>query len=141
MRQLNGLYTQRFNHAHDLVGHVFQGRFKSISYQATAGEFPAPVFLDVDWLLAQFGKTQSRAKTAYVSFVRDDISDIPKRKKLLRHLPLAEIAGTRKAKGEWMREAYRDHGYTMQVIADFAGLHHSTVSRLIKEGDENAPNE
>jgi len=62
MRQLNGLYTQRFNHAHDRVGHVFQGRFKSISYQATAGEFPAPVFLDVDWLLAQFGKTQSRPR-------------------------------------------------------------------------------
>jgi len=205
MRQLNGLYTQRFNHAHDRVGHVFQGRFKSIvvdqnayllelsryvvlnpvragmvddvadwpwsSYQVTAGEFPVPVFLHVDWLLAQFGKTQSRAQTAYVSFVRegigsqpwdmlngpdvlgddafrsrlqeqvmDDISDIPRRKNLLRHLPLAEIAGTSRAKGEWMREAYRDHGYTMQVIADYAGLHHSTVSRLIKEEDENAPN-
>jgi len=39
-----------------------------------------------------------------------------------------------------MREAYRDHGYTMQAIADHAGLHHSTVSRLIKEGDDNARN-
>ena len=30
MRQLNGVYTQRFNRAHDRTGHVFQGRYKSI---------------------------------------------------------------------------------------------------------------
>jgi len=30
MRQLNGIYTQRFNRRHHRVGHVFQGRFKAI---------------------------------------------------------------------------------------------------------------
>ncbi len=30
MRQLNGVYTQRFNRSHRRVGHVFQGRFKAI---------------------------------------------------------------------------------------------------------------
>lgn len=30
MRQLNGVYTQRFNRAHSRVGHVFQGRYKAI---------------------------------------------------------------------------------------------------------------
>ena len=30
MRQLNGVYTQRFNRRHQRVGHVFQGRFKAI---------------------------------------------------------------------------------------------------------------
>jgi REP element-mobilizing transposase RayT len=30
MRQLNGLYTQRFNRRHGQMGHVLQGRFKSI---------------------------------------------------------------------------------------------------------------
>lgn len=30
MRQLNGVYTQRFNRAHATVGHVFQGRYKAI---------------------------------------------------------------------------------------------------------------
>ena len=30
MRQLNGVYSQAFNRNHGLVGHVFQGRFKSI---------------------------------------------------------------------------------------------------------------
>ena len=30
MRQLNGVYTQRFNRSHQRVGHVFQGRFKAV---------------------------------------------------------------------------------------------------------------
>ncbi len=30
MKQINGIYTQRFNRKHLRVGHVFQGRFKSI---------------------------------------------------------------------------------------------------------------
>lgn len=30
MRQLNGVYTQRFNRRHNKVGHLFQGRFKAI---------------------------------------------------------------------------------------------------------------
>lgn len=30
MRHLNGVYTQRFNARHGLVGHLFQGRFKAI---------------------------------------------------------------------------------------------------------------
>lgn len=30
MRHLNGVYTQAFNRRHELVGHLFQGRFKAI---------------------------------------------------------------------------------------------------------------
>jgi len=30
MRQLNGVYTQRFNRRHERIGHLFQGRFKAI---------------------------------------------------------------------------------------------------------------
>lgn len=33
MRQLNGLYTQRFNKRHEFVGHLFQGRYKAILVQ------------------------------------------------------------------------------------------------------------
>jgi len=202
MRQLNGIYTQRFNRRHGRVGHVFQGRFKSIvvdkdsyllelsryvvlnpvragmvknaggwpwsSYRATAGEEKRPAFLDVSWLLSQFGKTEARAQAAYVRFVREGVDsqpwrllngpdvlggdtfrsrlqeqvkelagEIPKRKKLLRHLPLEEISRSSRDPCEWMREAYREHGYTMQAIANYAKLHHSTVSKIIKAGDEN----
>ncbi len=205
MRQLNGMYTQRFNRAHSRVGHIFQGRFKSIvvdkdayllelsryivrnpvaagmvknvsewswsSYRATAGELSAPSFLHVNWILSQFGASKVKARSAYTSFVNkvegqglwnqlngpDVLGDddfrgrlqqvvgeakegVPKRKRLLRHLPLAELAASGKSHGEWMSAAYREHGYTMRAIAEHAGLHHSTVSRLIKEGEENAPN-
>src|SRR4030042_5435992 len=30
MRQVNGLYTQRFNRAHERVGHILQGRFGAV---------------------------------------------------------------------------------------------------------------
>jgi REP element-mobilizing transposase RayT len=33
MRQLNGVYTQRFNRIYERVGHVFQGRYKAILVQ------------------------------------------------------------------------------------------------------------
>ena len=33
MRQLNGIYSQRFNRRHCLVGHLFQGRYKTILVQ------------------------------------------------------------------------------------------------------------
>jgi len=36
MRQLNGVYTQRFNRAHQRVGHVFQGRYKAILVEKQA---------------------------------------------------------------------------------------------------------
>jgi REP element-mobilizing transposase RayT len=36
MRQLNGVYTQRFNHHHQRVGHLFQGRFKAILVEKDA---------------------------------------------------------------------------------------------------------
>jgi REP element-mobilizing transposase RayT len=41
MRQLNGVYTQRFNRAHAQVGHVFQGRYKAILVDKV------PLLLDV----------------------------------------------------------------------------------------------
>jgi len=36
MRQLNGVYTQRFNRRHGRVGHVLQGRFKAIVVERDA---------------------------------------------------------------------------------------------------------
>jgi hypothetical protein len=36
MRQLNGVYTQYVNRRHELVGHLFQGRFKAILVERDA---------------------------------------------------------------------------------------------------------
>ena len=202
MRQLNGIYTQRFNRKHGQVGHVFQGRFKSIlvdkdayllelsryivrnpvaagmvehvgdwpwsSYRVTAGLEPSFLFLERDWLLSQFGASRQKAEAAYKSFVckeedivspwsqlngpdilGDDVfrsqlqvevdkfpEEVPRSKRALRHLPLAEIADERD-RSDWMHEAYTEHGYTMQEIATYAGLHHSTISKYIKMKDIN----
>ena len=53
---------------------------------------------------------------------------------------LLDVLGEDRGRCDWMQEAYGEHGYTMQEIADYAGLHHSTVSRLIKKGEKNAQN-
>ena len=42
MRQMNGVYTQRFNRRQERVGHVFQGRYKSIVIGKGA-QLPPPV--------------------------------------------------------------------------------------------------
>ncbi len=36
MRQINGIYTQAFNRAHERVGHLFQGRYKAILVEKEA---------------------------------------------------------------------------------------------------------
>jgi putative transposase len=38
MRQLNGVYTQRFNRSQNRVGHVFQGRYKAILVEKDWGQ-------------------------------------------------------------------------------------------------------
>ncbi len=47
--------------------------------------------------------------------------------------PLPELAKTCESRGEWMYKAYREEGYTMKEIADYAEVHYSTVSRIIKQ--------
>ncbi|HET7587680.1 MAG TPA: transposase [Gammaproteobacteria bacterium] len=105
MRRLNQVYTQQFNRRHGRVGHVLQGRYKSIlvdkqryllelcryvvlnpvragmtrsarewrwsSYRATAGLAETPEWLNVDWVLGQFGRRRSAAKAAYRQFVQE----------------------------------------------------------------------
>jgi len=107
MRQLAGVYTQRFNRRHGRVGHLFQGRFKAIlvdqqayllelcryvvlnpvragmvpsadryrwsSYRATVGRCRPPTWLQIDWVLAQFGQSRAAAQTRYRQFVREGV--------------------------------------------------------------------
>lgn len=138
------------------------------SYRATAGEVVGPAWLHKRWLLSQFG--QGEAKAAYADYVRDGVeaaiwdertgadvlgddnfrkaltdqvaassAEVPKRKRVLRHLPLQAIACD-KALKDWVHEAYSQHGYTMSAIAAHAGVHHSTVSRLIKKAEQGEGN-
>ena len=103
IRQLNGAYSQQFNRRHELVRHLFQGRYKAILVQkesyllelaryvvlnpVRAGMVAAPAdwawsshrhfmrstgkpeWLEVDWLLSQFGTNRQNARHAYNEFV------------------------------------------------------------------------
>jgi len=193
MRQLNGVYTQRFNRSHHRVGHVFQGRYKAIlvekdahllelcryivknpvaagmvkdvaqwpwsSYRATAGLETVPAFTCVAWVLEQFGGSKQRYM-AYVAQTsaadaplakaagshvlggegfRSEIqkkakggAEVPRSQRHVVRCKLDELSDSKAKRGEWMTEAYRQHGYTMREIADYAGVHYSLVSKIIK---------
>ncbi len=48
-------------------------QWKWSSYRATAGLERKPSWLEVDWILGQFGKTESRARVGYRAFVREGV--------------------------------------------------------------------
>jgi len=154
MRQLNGLYTQRFNKRHQQVGHLLQGRYQAIlvdkdnyllelcryivlnpvragivkdprdwkwsAYRATIGDDQGIPGLTTDWILSQFGKEQKAASNRYQEFVRSGIK---------AESPLKAI------KGQLFLGQY---GYTLKDIAEYIGVHYTTVSRAIKriEGED-----
>lgn len=205
MRQLNGVYTQRFNRRHGRVGHVFQGRFKAIlverdsyllelaryivlnplrakmvrslahypwsSYAATMGATPCPDWLFTDWVLAQFAKTRAVAQRRYAAFVAEgknqpspwlelkgqvvlgseafvermrpalerqaELSEVPRAQRLLHRPSLDQlftkrVCADKASRDEAIRKACLDFGYTMAAVARAAGLHYSTVSKVIK---------
>ena len=208
MRQLNGVYTQRYNARHGKTGHVFQGRYKAVivekeahllevsryvvlnpvragtvkrpeqwrwsSYRATGGLCKAPVFLKTDWLLMQFGSKRYEAQRAYRQFVRDGLEgpspwkglvggillggeefvarcralidprkplwDIPRTDRYAGRPALKDLFGgvphrARDKRNACIARAYLEHGYTMKQIADFLGLHYSSVSIIIHKAE------
>ncbi len=204
MRQLNGVYTQYVNRRHQRVGHVFQGRYKSILVEkdryllelsryvvlnpvragrvADPGEWPwssyramlnpreCPPWLETDWLLGQFNRQRLRAVAQYTDFVRagvglpsiweglrnqiylgserfieqmrplgssvGDLGEIPSAQRRPSAKPLEEFQRQYPDRIEAMAQAYRSGGYTLKAIADYFGVHYSTVSRAVK-GYEN----
>ncbi len=206
MRQLNGVYTQRFNSRHGTGGQVFQGRFKAVllernafllelcryivlnplrlkavknisrykwsSYRATAGEVGAPAWLNTAWILDHFGRSSSVAQRKYAEFVGagaglpSPLSKVKSqillgsaafvkkmkqrllskvdtkrdRKKIrrpnLKSLFPAKIRNDKVMRNEVIRRAYQEYAYTMAEIADAAQIHFSTVSKVIKSGEQ-----
>jgi hypothetical protein len=74
MRQLNGIYTQRFNRRHGRVGHLFQGRFKAVLVQKDSHLLEACRYVVLnpvrarrvqrpeEWLWSSYGATAGRTK-------------------------------------------------------------------------------
>jgi len=207
MRQLNGVYGQRFARQHERPGHVLQGRFHAqvvdrdaylrevcryvvlnpvraglvthpgrwpwSSYRATAGEAPVPAFLTVDWVLS-LGDTpvRARAEHRYRQFVEagrletanpleplgsrlvvgdpdflarlrerspdtTTLVEVPRAQRFALRPALAALFTSVMSKDDRDARcalAVHEHGYTMKEIAEFLGLHYSTVSRALSRG-------
>jgi len=199
MRQLNGVYTQRFNRSHRRVGHVFQGRFKAIlvekdsyllelaryvvlnplrakmvrrleqwlwsSYRASCGQAAKPDWLQVDFVLSQFGAQRARAVAKYIAFVHEgaglpsvwgqlrgqvylgsaafvgkmqslvdkkpSLTEIPRAQRRVLTRALADFAG-KHPRNDAIALAYLSGQHTMAAIAEYFGVHYTTVSRLVK---------
>lgn len=202
MRQLNGIYTQRYNRRHHCVGHVFQGRYKAIlvqkrryllelaryvvlnpvranlvanagqwvwsSFRPTSGAESRPQWLQTDWLLSQFNKDRAKARQGYIAFVEDghdktsiwldlrqqiylgdeqftaamqdqlrtdvDLSEVPRPQHRVAALPIAHYAALADSQQEAMKQVYDTGQYSLRQIADYYGVHYSTVSRAVGRG-------
>jgi len=202
MRQLNGLYTQRFNQRHQQVGHLLQGRYRAIlvdknnyllelcryvvlnpvrakivknpgdwkwsTYRATIG-YQGISCLTTDWILSQFGKERQAAANQYQAFVlsgikaesplkaikgqlflgqdnfiaeikhlmrgKERLKEITREQRYVTRPPLNEIfkPKDKKSKEQVMYEAHLQYGYTLKDIAEYIGVHYTTVSRAIKK--------
>ena len=198
MRQLNGRYTQVYNRRHHRVGHLFQGRFKSVlvqkethlvelcryvvlnpvragmvaapeewlwsSYRATIGYVDAPRYLTVEWLLAHFGTTLPEARRRLRQFVMEEkvaspwqdlkaqvylgsrafvqghqpnrrICEIPRIQTIAAPPALEQLFALQSNREEAIFEACRHHGYRLNQVAAFLGVHYATVSRALKKAE------
>jgi hypothetical protein len=67
---------------------------------------------------------------------REKIREIPKSQRLMNRLPIEalltpEIIRNRKRRNETIKEAVDKHGYKQKEVADYLGLHYTSVSRLL----------
>jgi REP element-mobilizing transposase RayT len=77
MRQLNGVYTQRFNRHHGRVGHLFQGRYKAILVEKEAYLLELaryivlnPVRAEMVWSAVEWPWSSYRATVGYESALK-----------------------------------------------------------------------
>ena len=133
------------------------------SYRATAAIEAAPSFLTTDWILEQFGPSKKKAQAAYSRFVsagrgatvwenlrgqiylgsdafieqhapsgRASLPEIPRVQRLVDRPTLdAVVTSSKDAAG--IAKAYLEHGYMQREIADYLGVHYSTISRRLRQ--------
>jgi len=205
MRQLNGLYAQRFNQKHQRVGHLLQGRYKAIlvdkenyllelsryivlnpvragivkdpkdyrwsSYQGTSGYQKIPGLFS-DWILSHFAKEKRKASRQYQTFVlsgiketsplkkvkgqlylgkktfmdqighllqgKDKLKEISRKQRYINRLSLKKILNyqNKNQRDQVIYIAHLEYAYTLKDIAEYLGIHYTTVSRAVKRIEE-----
>lgn len=133
------------------------GKWAWSSFRATVGRETSPDWLGDDELLTQFGKRKSNAAEKFGEFVRDAGKDVPiweevKYQSFLGSDDFVDLhlnnktksrkgAGSRSIKkylikGEDekinMAKAYLEGEFTLDQIAEYFGVHFTTVSRAVK---------
>ena len=71
---------------------------------------------------------------------KENLKEIPRKQRYVTRPPLNELLKhkDKKSKDQAMYEAYLQYGYTLKDIAEYIGVHYTTVSRAIKkiEGED-----
>lgn len=71
---------------------------------------------------------------------KEKLKEIPREQRYVTRLPLKEILKQKdkKSKDQAMYKAHLQYGYTLKDIAEYIGVHYTTVSRVIKkiEGED-----
>nr|WP_306671562.1 transposase [Endozoicomonas sp. ONNA2] len=201
MRQLNGVYTVRFNRKRGRVGHLFQGRYKAIlvdkdaylmelsryvvlnpvrakmvkspdewpwsSYCYATGLFDSPTWLATDATLRYFGGNRDDAIFKFAQFVAEGVGvniwehlkqqiylgddnfinsqlaykpkgnaalfEVPHKQRRKTAPPISYFMETAGHRDEAIFSAYLSGGYSLTEIADYVGLHYTTVSRIVRK--------
>ncbi len=71
---------------------------------------------------------------------RKTIGELPRAQRYANRPSLAEIfpgIGNKKKRNKMIVKAHLDHGYTLKELADYLGIHYTTVSKVIKNHREN----
>lgn len=77
MRQLNGLYTQRFNRRHGLVGHLYQGRYKAILVQKETYLLELARYVALNPLRANMVESLEDWRWSSYSFITEQVAHPP----------------------------------------------------------------
>jgi hypothetical protein len=159
MRDLNGAYATRFNAAHELTGHVFQGRYGSQLIRSDlharevsryiplnpvrAGLRPNPEDWEWSSYRATAGLTQPPVWLTVVGILawfgegedgrrhyREFVAD---GHDVIDPESAALRALLREGQTADVRRVQREHGYSVRAIARALGLHHSTLAQRLSQ--------
>jgi putative transposase len=61
----------------------------------------------------------------------EDITEIPRRQRYVSRPALSEIFADSKQLAKQIRKAVLDYGYSQREVAEFMGIHYSTISRRV----------
>jgi REP element-mobilizing transposase RayT len=157
MRDLNSSYATRFNTAHELSGHVFQGRYGSrlVATDPHAREVSRYIPLNpvraglcsdpADWPWSSYRAAAGITRPPAWLTIADILhwfGEGDEAKKAYREFVACghrvldpEAAALRELLGggdaEAIRRVQREHGYSLRAIARALGLHHSTLAQRL----------